>query len=99
MHRFPLCFAMGLLAVTMVTGADARSEHRSNHIRHGRHRVAKQAAGAYAAEPGRYGAPDGKPDCRYPDGTPFDPDIIGGPNHVGAGGPAVNLGGFDPCGY
>ena len=40
-----------------------------------------------------------EPDCRYPDGTPFDPDIIGGANHVGDGGPAVNLGGYAPCGY
>ena len=39
------------------------------------------------------------PTCRYSNGTPYDPDIIGGANHVGDGGPAVNLGGFNPCGY
>lgn len=72
---------------------------------HGRrHRTAHQAIAhsrAHAAVPAPgYGVSDGEtPTCRTQDGTPYDPDIIGGPNHVGDGGPAANLGGTDPCGY
>ena len=85
----------GGTAASDATVPRGHAHHRSLR-RH--HRAVRQAAGADRAAPYASDAYDGKPDCRYPDGTPFDPDVIGGPNHVGAGGPAANLGGFEPCG-
>lgn len=98
------------LAARPVLAAHSGYEHRSRHARNHharRHHVSHQhgrvraASRRYGAAPGYgYGASyDGQPTCYLADGTPYDPDIIGGVNHVGDGGPAVNFGGFNPCGY
>lgn len=85
---------LGLLVAVTLAGPTCAAS------RHG-HRHAARHAAAHRAAAGRPYATSVSPSptCRYPDGTPFDPDIIGGPNHVGDGGPAANLGGFDPCGF
>lgn len=88
---------LGLLLAAVLAASSACAAPRHGHrhaARHPAHSYAGYAAGrpyATAASP--------SPTCRYADGTPYDPDIIGGPNHVGDGGPAANLGGFDPCGF
>ena len=100
----PVVFGLSICAALVITGscavAGVRHHRRETHaaIPH-RHGAIRSAASR--GQPGRvYGyVPDPTPTCRYADGTPFDPDIIGGPNHVGDGGPAANLGGFDPCGF
>ena len=69
-----------------------------HHPHHPHHRAAtRYAATGYGAVRPYASRVSPTITCRYADGTPFDPDIIGGPNHVGDGGPAANLGGFDPC--
>ena len=99
--RTLLCAALA----TLGSGALANVRHHPRHGRQARAATARRhavvrtgAAYGHAARPYGYGY-DLTPNCRYADGTPFDPDIIGGPNHVGDGGPADNLGGFDPCGF
>lgn len=91
----------GLLLVAALVGSGP-AWAKVRHHRHG------SATGIQARHGDRRHAGTGRPyasavsptiTCRYPDGTPYDPDILGGPNHVGEGGPAVNFGGFDPCGY
>lgn len=94
--RLALAASLALVLGGMQQGL-AHPHHRTHHSH-----VVRQPAPRLAQSYGYpYGSPgfDPGPDCRYPDGTPFDPDIIGGPNHVGDGGPAVNLGGNAPCGY
>ena len=94
------CLLVGAIAVALPGAPDAQASPpvatraRIHRRAHHRSRVARSAPA-----PGYGTTYSPSPDCRYPDGTPFDPDIIGGPNHVGDGGPAVNLGGFAPCGY
>lgn len=93
---------LGLLLAAALTGAGpARATPQ-----HGRHapvvrHPARHPGHRHAAAPAQPYASRilPTPTCRYPDGTPYDPDIIGGANHVGDGGPAANLGGFNPCGY
>ncbi len=87
------CAVIALIALGSSANADVRHRPRHAHATTAHRHVARGAARAYG-----FGY-DPTPTCRYPDGTPFDPDIIGGPNHVGDGGPAVNLGGYNPCGY
>ena len=86
---------LGLLVVAALLGTGpgwAATHHRRTH--------ASRHLPRFAGYGRPYGVPASPtPTCRYPDGTPYDPDIIGGVNHVGDGGPAVNLGGFNPCGY
>ena len=78
--------------------ASVHHRHRAHAARPQARHVARRYAGLGYARP--YASPVSPTiTCRYRDGTPFDPDIIGGPNHVGDGGPAANLGGFSPCGY
>lgn len=88
---------LGLLVAAAVVAGPARAApaRRSHHhaARRPASHVALQARRPYAS------SVSPSPTCRYPDGTPYDPDIIGGPNHVGDGGPAANLGGFDPCAF
>ncbi len=100
MARFRL---LGLLLAATFLGTvpgQAAVHHRHYPVaaRHQARHAARRYAGAGYARP--Y-ASEVSPTitCRYPDGTPFDPDIIGGPSHVGDGGPAANLGGFSPCEY
>ena len=90
--------ATAALVCAVPSAAATSTYRRAAHGRH--HRSAHRRAGLRHGDVGgSYGsAASPTPTCRYPDGTPYDPDIIGGPNHVGDGGPAVNLGGFDPCG-
>lgn len=79
--------------VTAATAVPAIAANHRHHHRHAAHRPLRQAQ--------RAGTTRGDPDstCRAADGTPYDPDIIGGVNHVGDGGPAVNLGSGlgNPC--
>ena len=96
MLRFAGRIGLCLLVATLGAGPSfaEKPHHRQRHARHARLRQLQ------ARSPAVYGTTvSPTPDCRYADGTPFDPDIIGGRNHVGDGGPAVNLGGFPPCGY
>ena len=87
-------FAMGS-SLTLAT--TPRRAHRLAHRLH--HATAHAQASRHRMPQVPYGNDAGPtPTCRYADGTPYDPDIIGGPNHVGDGGPAANFGGFDPCG-
>ena len=90
---------LGTLLAAMVGTAVTPGAARAVHHRRHRHIAAHRAGPVYYGEPGRPYSSSVSPTitCRYADGTPFDPDIIGGPNHVGDGGPAANLGGFDPC--
>lgn len=86
---------LGLLVVATLLGTDlscAATHHRRSHASHHHPRFA-----GYSRPYSSQRLPT--PTCRYADGTPYDPDIIGGVNHVGDGGPTVNLGGFNPCGY
>ena len=94
--RIGLCLMVTILGAGPSVASKTHFHHRQRHA--GRaHAPLRQLQ---ARSPSAYGTNlSPTPDCRYPDGTPFDPDIIGGPNHVGDGGPAVNLGGFPPCGY
>ena len=85
-----------LVLALLANSGSASASLRHRHDRHHRSIIRPQTFGVDDAYAARRTA---KPDCRYPDGTPFDPDIIGGANHVGDGGPAVNWGGFPPCGY
>ncbi len=92
------------VSVALASGAGASTRHRPHrgHVAHARIAHRPSAATARQSRTNAYGdgyRADPTPTCRYPNGTPYDPDIIGGPNHVGDGGPAANLGGFDPCGY
>lgn len=92
---------LGLLLTAALAGAGqgwATTQHH-RHAHGARHHV-RGATRGDAASSRPYASPIlPTPTCRYPDGTPYDPDIIGGVNHVGDGGPAANLGGFNPCGY
>lgn len=85
------------LACAVPTWAAARVADHRHHARHHRH-AAPYGGYGYGRRP--Y-ASSVSPTitCYYPDGMPYDPDIIGGPNHVGDGGPAANLGGFYPCAF
>ena len=95
-----LCLTACLLCGFVPSVAAAQSHrHRGLHAR----RHAAQAArprqlGQRRFAPNYGSGYDPTPTCRYADGKPYDPDIIGGENHVGDGGPAVNLGGYNPCG-
>ena len=85
----------GLLAFAAL-GPSVAAAHALRH----RHHLASHRPNPRVLAVRGYGrASDPTTTCRYPDGTPFDPDIIGGLNHVGDGGPAANLGGSDPCGF
>ena len=100
MARFRL---LGLLLAATLLGtapgqAAVHHRHYAHAARHQAYHAARGDAGYGYARP-YAGTVSPTITCRYPDGTPFDPDIIGGPNHVGDGGPAANLGGFSPCGY
>ena len=93
-------WTLGLLVAAALVGSgsvQAATHHHRAALGQSRHAVRRHVG--YGG-----GRPYGNPvsptvTCRYPDGTPYDPDIIGGLNHVGAGGPAANFGGFDPCGF
>lgn len=76
--------AMGLAAAPVTPSFAAGARH--HHHRHSGHRDHRQSRQSYASSPGPGTT------CRTAEGTPYDPDIIGGANHVGDGGPAVNLG-------
>ena len=91
-------FLLGTLFLGLAFAGPAASA--CTHTRHHRHTARQPGSVMRNGLYGGYSSPvSPTTTCRYADGTPYDPDVIGGPNHVGAGGPAVNLGGFDPCAF
>ena len=89
-----------LLVTLFVAPAFAPSASAHTHNRHHRHTAQRHGSVMRNGLYGGYSSPvSPTTTCRYADGTPYDPDVIGGRNHVGAGGPAVNFGGYDPCAF
>lgn len=88
--RLVLCT---VLATTLVGPGAARMSMALRHFvrRHVAHRkVAHRPTPRVAApydNPNRQGSYDPTPTCYGPGGKPYDPDIIGGRNHVGCGRP------------
>ena len=66
-----------LLAAATMAGTGTAISNPRHHRHHHAHAGARPGPTGHAGIP--YGAAQAPtPDCRYPDGTPFDPDIIGG---------------------